>query len=255
MDPLKLRLLNDATTDEDKKMLLCPRHFRECFEAARRNLAGNGARRRSVRCGATEGLWAGVWPLGQLVVGAAALHRESRFQPDGRVSVRSGTQDIGTGTYTIFAQVVQEKTGIPFDRIDVILGDSSLPEGPMSGGSMVTGSVLNAIAAASTEAMKKMTTLATSTEGSPLKGAKAEDVVFADGRIRKKDQSAGGDPEFADILHLAHLNGLSAEGKTQPTWEDPKAKNVSLHSYGAQFVEAAWEPEIARLRVSRRHGD
>ena len=53
---------------------------------------------------------------------------------------------------------------------------------------MVTGSVLNAIAAASTEAMKKMTTLATSTEGSPLKGAKAEDLVFADGRIRKKDQ-------------------------------------------------------------------
>ena len=37
-----------------------------------------------------------------------------------------GTQDIGTGTYTIFAQVVHEKTGIPLDRIDVMIGDSAL---------------------------------------------------------------------------------------------------------------------------------
>jgi len=145
---------------------------------------------------------------------------------------------------------VHEKTGIPFDRIDVVLGDSALPDGPMSGGSMVTGSVLNAISNASTAAIKKLTTLAINTEGSPLKGVKAEEVVFADGRIRRKDQSAG-DPEFADVLRMARLNGLSAEGKTQPTWEDPKAKNVSLHSYGAQFVEVEWEPEIARLRVSR----
>ncbi len=151
----------------------------------------------------------------------------------------------------MFAQVVHEKTGIPLDRIDVILGDSSLPDGPMSGGSMVTGSVLNAIASASTQAMKKMTTLATSTEGSPLRGAKAEDLVFTQGRILKKDQTAGGDPEFADILRLARLNGLSAEGKTAPTWEDPKSKDHSLHSYGAQFVEVEWDPEIARLRVSR----
>ena len=50
---------------------------------------------------------------------------------------------------------------------------------------------------------------------------------------------------------MARLNGLSAEGKTTPTWEDPKAKDVSLHSYGAQFVEVEWEPDIARLCVSR----
>ena len=36
-----------------------------------------------------------------------------------------------------------------------------------------------------------------------------------------------------------------------PTWEDPKSKGFSLHSYGAQFVEVEWEPEIARLRVNR----
>jgi len=250
MDPLKLRILNDAETDEDKKMPFSSRHFRECFEVGAKKFGwenrtpGIGSMKRDGKI-LGWGLAGASWVALSL---PCTAHVE--FHANGRVSVRSGTQDIGTGTYTIFAQVVHEKTGIPLDRIDVVIGDSALPEGPMSGGSMVTGSVLTAIATASTEAMKKMTALAASTDGSPLKGEKPEDLVFADGRIRKKDQAAGG-PEFADILHLAHLNGISAEGKTVPTWENPKAKGVSLHSYGAQFVEVEWEPEIARLRVSR----
>ncbi len=251
MDPLKLRLLNDATIDEDKHQPFSSRHFRECLEVGAQKF---GWERRTPEIGSMRrdgkilgwGLAGASWVALQLPCTASV-----ELHANGRVSVRCGTQDIGTGTYTIFAQVVHEKTGIPLDRIDVILGDSSLPDGPMSGGSMVTGSVLNAIAAASTQATKKMTALATSTEGSPLHGAKVEDLVFSAGRILKKDQTSGGDPEFADILRLARLNGLSAEGKTTPTWEDPKAKDHSLHSYGAQFVEVEWDPEIARLRVSR----
>ncbi len=76
-------------------------------------------------------------------------------------------------------------------------------------------------------------------------------MSFTDGRIHGKDQDPGSGMHFADLLTMARLNGLSADGKTQPSWEDPKAKGVSLHSYGAQFVEVEWEPEIARLRVSR----
>jgi xanthine dehydrogenase YagR molybdenum-binding subunit len=250
MDPLQLRILNDAPTDEDKKMPFSSRHYRECLEVGAKKFgwekrsAGIASMKRDGKIlgwGVAGASWIALCLPCTAVV---------EFHADGRVSVRSGTQDIGTGTYTIFSQVVHEKTGVPLDRIDVILGDSSLPEGPMSGGSLVTGSVLNAIATASTEAMKKMVALSTGTEGSPLKGAKPEELVFADGRIRRKDSTAG-DPEFADILRLARLNGLSAEGKTVPTWEDPKAKDKSLHSYGAQFVEVEYEPEIARLRVSR----
>ena len=163
------------------------RHFRECFEVGAKKF---GWEQRTPEIGSMrrDGKILG-WGLAGASWVALRLPCTARveFHANGRVSVRSGTQDIGTGTYTIFAQVVHEKTGIPLDRIDVILGDSSLPDGPMSGGSMVTGSVLNAIAAASTDAIKKMTALAINTEGSPLKGAKAEDLVFADGRIRRKD--------------------------------------------------------------------
>ena len=250
LDPLQLRLINDAQKDESNNLQFSSRHYRECLETGAKKF---GWENRTPEIGSMRrngkilgwGLAGASWVALRLPCTAVV-----EFQANGRVSVRSATQDIGTGTYTTFAQVVHEKTGVPLDRIDVIIGDSSLPDGPMSGGSMVTGSVLNAVANASDEAIKKMVALSTGTEGSPLKGAKVEELEVAEGRIRKKDQSAG-DPEFADILRLARLNALSAEGKTIPTWEDPKSKNYSLHSYGAQFVEVEWDPEIARLRVSR----
>jgi xanthine dehydrogenase YagR molybdenum-binding subunit len=147
--------------------------------------------------------------------------------------------------------VLHEKTGVPLDRIDVILGDSALPDGPMSGGSMVTGSVLNSIAGAAANATNKMLGLAANVSDSPFAGAKVETLAFTNGKVHKKDADAASGTAFADLLQMAKLNGVSAEGKTQPSWEDPKAKDVSLHSYGCQFVEVEWEPEIARLRVSR----
>ena len=250
IDPLKLRLINDAQKDESNNQQFSSRHYRECLEAGAKKF-GWEKRTPEVSSMRRDGKVLG-WGLAGASWVALRLPCTAivEFHANGRVSVRSGTQDIGTGTYTIFAQVVHEKTGVPLDRIDVILGDSSLPDGPMSGGSMVTGSVLNAVANASNEAIRKMVALSTGTDGSPLKGAKIDELEFAEGRIRKKDQTAG-DPEFADILRLARLSALSAEGKTVPTWEDPKAKNYSLHSYGAQFVEVEWDPEIARLRVSR----
>ena len=71
-----------------------------------------------------------------------------RLLADGGARVSCATQDIGTGTYTVFAEIVSDRTGIPVDKIDVVLGDSSLPPGPTSGGSAATASVVPAIAQA-----------------------------------------------------------------------------------------------------------
>jgi xanthine dehydrogenase YagR molybdenum-binding subunit len=165
--------------------------------------------------------------------------------------VRCGTQDIGTGTYTVFAQVLHEKTGVPLDNIDVVLGDSGLPSGPMSGGSMVTGSVLDAIANATNNAIGHLRRIAASTEGSPFNGVSLQTIAFTGGRLHKENQPYTDGAHFADILSAAKLARVSAEGKTTPSWENPKSKGYSLHSFGAQFVEVEYDPEIARIRVSR----
>jgi len=251
MDPLHLRLLNDADKDESHNQPFSSRHLRECYEVGAKKFGweertpGIGSMRRDGKV-LGWGLAGASWVAARLPCTATV-----EFCANGRLCVRCATQDIGTGTYTVFAQVLQEKTGIPLDRIDVMIGDSALPEGPMSGGSMVTGSVLNAIAAGATNATNRLLELATGTDGSPFKDAKADTLAFTAGRIHKKDQPAANGTHFADLLQQARLSGISAEGKTQPSWEDPKAKGLSMHSFGAQFVEVEWDPGIARLRVSR----
>jgi xanthine dehydrogenase YagR molybdenum-binding subunit len=251
IDPMKLRIINDAAKDESNNLPFSSRHFRECFEVGAKKF---GWEKRTAAVGSMRrdgkilgwGLAGASWVALCLPCTASV-----EFCANGRLCVRCGTQDIGTGTYTVFAQILSAKTGVPLDRIDVILGDSALPEGPMSGGSMVTGSVLNAISQGATNAIERLQKLATATEGSPYHDAKIEDISFTAGRIHGKTQDPGSGLTFADLLKMARLNGISAEGKTQPSWEDPKAKGVSLHSYGAQFVEVEWDPGIARLRVSR----
>ena len=87
---------------------------------------------------------------------------------DGTARVSCATQDIGTGTYTIFAQVVHAKTGVAIDNIQVVLGNSSLPTGPLSGGSFVTASVLPAISKAADAATESLFKVAVGTKGSPV---------------------------------------------------------------------------------------
>ncbi len=251
IDPLQLRVINDATKDESNNTQFSSRHYRECFEVGAKKF---GWEKRTPAVGSMRrdgkiigwGLAGASWAVVRLPCTATV-----EFCANGRLCVRCGTQDIGTGTYTIFAQVLSQKTGMPLDRIDVILGDSALPDGPMSGGSMVTGSVLQAIANGADSAIQKLQKLAASTEGSPFENASLETVAYTGGVIHGKNQSPASGLHFADVLKMARLNGISAEGKTVPTWEDPKSKGYSLHSYGAQFAEVEWEPEIARLRVSR----
>lgn len=251
IDPVQLRLINDAEKDESTNTPFSSRHFKECLEVGAKKFgwdkrtAATGSMRRDGKI-LGWGMAGASWVAMRLPCTATV-----EFCANGRLCVRCGTQDIGTGTYTVFAQILAERTGVPLDRIDVILGDSALPDGPMSGGSMVTGSVLNAIAAGADSAIQKMQKLAAATSGSPLQNAKIDTVAFTKGQIHRKDQSPADGVHFAELLKMARLNGLSAEGKTQPSWEDPKAKGVSLHSYGAQFLEVEWEPDIARLRVSR----
>jgi xanthine dehydrogenase YagR molybdenum-binding subunit len=252
MDPLQLRLLNETDKDESKNNIpFSSRHLRECIETGatkfgweRRNPAIGSMRRGGKILG--WGMASAMWDAARIPCSATV-----EFCADGRLCVRCGTQDIGTGTYTVFAQVLNEKTGVPLDRIDVILGDSSLPEGPMSGGSMVTGSVLNAIASGTEAAIKRLQQVAASTEGSPYHGVEIANIAFTGGRLHRKDQDHAEGAHFADILIAGKLARVSGDGKTIPTWEDPKAKDYSLHSFGAQFVEVEWDPEIARLRVGR----
>jgi xanthine dehydrogenase YagR molybdenum-binding subunit len=172
------------------------------------------------------------------------------LRDNGTVRVACGTQDIGTGTYTNLAQIASEKTGVPLDKIEVALGDTALPPGPISGGSMATASVTPAVWAAADGAIKSLLTTATSTPGGPFEHRKPDDLTLADGKVFVKADGPGKGVPFADVLRRANLRFVTGSGKSESTLGNPNPK-FSTHSFGCHFVEVTWQPEIARLRVSR----
>src|SRR5213078_3712116 len=145
IDPVQLRIINEPKIDESLGVPFSSRHLLECFELGAQKF-GWSKRTGEVGSMRREGLTLG-WGMAGCSWIAARFPAEATVQlrDDGTVRVACGTQDIGTGTYTNLAQIASQKTGVPLDKIEVALGDTSLPPGPISGGSMATSSVIPAV--------------------------------------------------------------------------------------------------------------
>jgi len=249
LDPVKLRILNEPKIDESLKLPFSSRHLLECFELGSEKF-GWSKRTPAVGSMKRDGLTLG-WGMAGCSWVAARFNAAATVQlrDDGTCRVASATQDIGTGTYTILAQLASERTGVPLNKVEVELGDTSLPEGPLSGGSIATGSVVGAVFAAADEAIGSLKTIAVSTPGSPFMNHKPDELDFKDGKVFVKNDSANG-VTFSELLRRANLRMVTGNGQSAATFGDPKPK-FSTHSFGCHFAEVTWQPEIARLRVSR----
>src|SRR5690606_36738572 len=105
------------------------------------------------------------------------------LEPDGRLVVSSATSDIGTGTYTAMTQVAAEAMGVPLDKVEFQLGDSSLPQAPLQGGSATVSSVGSAVQQACRALREKVLDAVLQSPGSPFAGASPGAVTFAEGRL------------------------------------------------------------------------
>jgi xanthine dehydrogenase YagR molybdenum-binding subunit len=248
MDPVQLRLINQPDHDESTGQPFSSRHLVECLTtgAQRFGWTSRDPQPGSMRNGAGEVIG---WGMAACSWMAKALPAKATVQlgTDGRAKVFCGTQDIGTGTYTVIAQMVAELTGLELKYIDVMIGDTRLPPGPMSGGSMATGSLVPAIQQATREAMDEAVEAALRSHPA-FEGKAKEDLVFADMKVAIKG-GTGDAVALPTILKVAGMDHVSGDGEGKGSEE--AAKKVSLHSYGAHFVEVVWQPEIARLRVNR----
>src|SRR5438874_12678233 len=133
MDPVKLRVLNEPKIDESLGIPFSSRHYLECLDLGAEKF-GWSKRNPEIGSMKRDGLILG-WGMAGAAWIAARFPAEATIQlrDDGTTRVACGTQDIGTGTYTILAQLAAEKTGVPLDKVEVALGDTTLPEGPTSG--------------------------------------------------------------------------------------------------------------------------
>jgi xanthine dehydrogenase YagR molybdenum-binding subunit len=250
MDPVQFRILNEPKLDESLKLPFSSRHFVEClnlgaekFGWSKRNPVVGSMKRDGLTLG--WGMAGAAW-----IAGTFAAEANLQLLDDGTVRVACATQDIGTGTYTILAQLASQKTGVPLDKIDVELGDSALPDGPISGGSLATSSVIPAVFKAADQAITSLLIIAVTTPGSPFLGHKPDDLALEGGHVFIKAEGPGRGIAFGDVLRGANVRLVTGSGRAEQTAFAPNQK-FSKHSFGCHFVEVTWQPETARLRVGR----
>jgi xanthine dehydrogenase YagR molybdenum-binding subunit len=247
MDPLALRLKNYAEVDPQDNKPWSSKLLRDCYRigAQRFGWARRKPAPRSMREGNTLiglGMATATYPANRSEASAFA-----RILPDGSALVASGTQDLGTGTYTVMTQVSADALGFAPENIRFALGDSTLPRAPGSGGSQSAASVSPAVREAATQVRNKLIALALADPASPVHGVAADDVTVDNGWVTSRTDPSRRDPAAA-ILARAGGQPIEAIATVKPGEERGQ---YSLHSFGAVFVEVHVDADLGTIKVAR----
>ncbi len=234
LDPIELRVRNEPSEDPEKNIPYSSRHLIACMQEGAKRF---GWDKRNAGPGQVRD---GRWLVG---MGMAAATRGNplrlskanvRLNRDGTAIVRMAMTDIGTGTYTILAQIAAEMLGLPVEQVRVELGDTNFPEAAGSGGSFGAGSSGSALFEACQALREKLAQLA---------HMDPQTARFHNGSIESGEHS----------IRLAELvgSGVEADGEIRPGRNN---KEFSQQSYGAHFAEVGVDADTGEVRLRRMLG-
>lgn len=247
LDPLELRLRCYSDTDQNeggkpyssKNLRECYHQGAEAFGWKKRN-----PEPRSMRDGGDLvgwGMATGIWEALQVPITVRVV-----LTANGHAQVSCATSDIGTGTYTIMTQVAADLLGLPLESIDVKLGDSTLPQSPVEGGSWIAASVSNGIVTTCDAVREELLKFAKKVPNSPLADATLKDVVLSDGNIvSTKDQNRS--VSIADAMRHGGVERIEQEKATNFKNDGKHAQNT----HSAIFAEVKVDEQIGVIRVTR----
>ncbi|MDB6083372.1 MAG: Xanthine dehydrogenase, molybdenum binding subunit [Gammaproteobacteria bacterium] len=213
MDPVEMRLRNEPALDPEKRIPWSSRSLHQCYAegaeafgwSSRQPAPGSMRRGREL---VGWGVATATYPANR-----SPAHAVARLTAEGTVVIQSGSQDLGTGTYTVMTQIAADALGLPMDRVRCELGDSRFPEAPISGGSQTVASLAPAVQSAALALREKL-------RGEPVAAA--------------LERNGGRE--------------IIAESSAAPGDEKHQ---YSLHSFGAVFIEVRVDPDLCIIRVPR----
>ena len=243
MDPVELRLANHADADPENGKPFSSKSLRQCYRqgAERFGWAKRNPKPRSMTAGRLlvgYGMATATYPANR-----KAAHARVRAFADGSVIVQIATQDIGTGTYTIMAQLAAAELGLPPAAVKAQLADTRFPEAPVSGGSTTAATAGSAVVAAAAALREQLVAMAVA--NGPLAGVDPKSVTVAPGgKLVAGDRS----DTLRDVVARSGRNVVEADGSAKPGDEK---EAFSRHSFGAVFAEVHVDPQLGMVRVRR----
>lgn len=247
IDPVELRLRNHADVDPSKGLPWSSKSLIQCYKTGAEKFGWQkrNPQPRSMRDGnylIGWGMATATYPTNRSPASAIA-----QIMADGTAVVQSGSQDIGTGTYTVMTQVAADALGVQVEKVRFELGDTKMPETPISGGSQTAASVSSAVHLAGNQARSKLLQLALADQKSPLYSSKAEDVIAQNGSFFLKNKSFVSET-YQAILARHGMKMIEARADAKLGDEQ---KKFSMHAFGSQFAEVRVNPDSGEVRVTR----
>lgn len=267
MDPVDLRRVNDARNHPVEGVPFSSRSLVECYDAA---ADGFGWRDRDPGVGAMRD---GDWLVGYGCATAtyptniSPAETRVRMQATGHAFVELAAHDVGTGTYTIIAQIVAARLGLPVAAVDVVMGEAHLPLAPISGGSTTAASAGSAAHLACLKLAEGVARVVTGLREGPLAGLDPAAVRLEDGALvgpggerqplvealaatPRQEETATGEyrhPALTDAaLRTTYKGGYGVAGPVTP--------EKAMFAFGAEMVEVRVHRWTREIRVPRMHG-
>ena len=246
LDPVELRLRCYSDRDQHTDRPYSSKSLRDCYRQGA-DAFGWGKRSpetRSMRNGGELvgwGMASGVWEALQVPITVRIV-----LTANGHAEVSCATSDIGTGTYTIMAQVAAEMLGLPLDSVTIKLGDSTLPQSPVEGGSWIAASVSNGIAVTAATIRNELLRLARQMPNSPLADSTPDEVALVDGKLVSKRDPARA-VSIADAMRHGGIDRIEEEKSTIFANDGTHAHNT----HSAVFAEVKVDEQLGVIRVTR----
>ena len=245
-DPVQLRLQCYSERDQGEDLPYTSKQLRECYRQGADAFGWDkrNAEPRSMRDGGELvgwGMASGVWEALQMPAAVRIV-----LTANGHAEVATAASDIGTGTYTIMAQVTADMLGLPIENVSVKLGDSTLPQCPVEGGSWIASSVCNAIANTARAVRGDLLKLAKAAKDSPLEGASVDDVALVDGKIGSRHDASRA-VSIAGAMQSGKAERITREETNKPAEDESHARNV----HSAIFAEVKVDEQLGVIRVTR----
>ena len=238
LDPLELRRKNYAENDPSDDRPYSGKSLLECYRRA----GPHWERRHEVRSRSTDTVKRGVGMASQIWYGGGGppSYAWIRLGSDGRATVVTAMQDIGTGTKTAMAQIAAEELGIPLEHVTVTLGDSARgPYAAISAGSSTTPSMGPAVRAAAADAKRQVVEIAAQRYDvvEAVLDVKGGSIVSADGSLSTPLE------EVVGLLEDAQILGKGARG--------PNPAGMQVLTFGVQVAEVAVDIQTGEIWVER----
>lgn len=267
MDPVELRRANDTRTHPTEGVPFSSRSLMESYDAV---AEGFGWADRGKAVGSmTDGDWlvgygcaTATYPTNIL-----ASNARVRMQGNGTAYVELAAHDVGTGTYTIMAQVAAAQLGLPVTAVDVVMGEADLPVAPLSGGSCTAASAGSAVHDGCQKIARQVAEQVVAMSEGPLSGLNAAQITLDEGVLRGPD---GQSQSLKDALAMLPEGEIEVVGEFRHKAMTPQmiaatfaggygtagpvTPEMAMFAFGAEMAEVHVHRYTHEIRVPRLHG-